>query len=255
MVIKLKINEQLLQKELKSFEKKLEKEILDSVKKLAKNTHEYIKNLAEKELKNTKDIYIKNLKGPEELSPGVHIITLTTGASFIETGKGFDMKPGLLKNAKQSKKTGIRYQVIPFKQDSADIYGSENKTASERSKKISEIIRKELKKREIPFEKIEYEKNNIRKPRLGKLHEFNVIEKIEKEKQILHKINIYQSSKEKGSVRRDILVFKTVTDSPKQKNKWIYPDKEGKKFFEKAEKFAINEWENKILPEILKKWQ
>ena len=70
---------------------------------------------------------------------------------------------------------------------------------------------------------------------------------------MLHRITIYQSLIDKAktssikNVSRDIFTFRTVTNSPEQKNKWIYPDKQGKNFFDQAEDFVIKEWKNNFL--------
>lgn len=258
--LKLSVTDKKLDKELDLFEKKLEIELLNSTRELATNTYEYIKKTAFKELKYTRDLYLKNLNLPQEVSNNVYIITLNKGAEFIETGEGFDMKPGLLKNAQHGSKSGYDYKVIPFK------HNRNSSSASEYAKEISKKIRNELKRRKILIEKLEMRKisesrkRSAKVPKLGKVGQLNFIEKDNKKSsRTLHKISIYQNLIYKGrnlsirNVSRDIFTFRTVTNNPNQKDKWLYPDKEGKNLFEKAEKFVIKEWENKILPKLLKK--
>lgn len=246
-----------IDKELDLFEKKLEIELLNSTRELANSTYEYIKRMAFKELKYTRDLYLKNLNIPQQISKGLYVITLNEKANFIENGEGFDMKPGLLKNAKHSSKTGYDYKIIPFK------HNRNSPSASDRAREISRKIRNEMKKKKILIEKLEMQRSSERNkkiPKLGKVARLDFIEKETKRNaKTLHKINVYQNliNKSKNlsirNVKRDIFTFRTVTNSPDQKNKWLYPNKEGRNFFEKAEKFVIKEWENKILPRLLKK--
>ena len=252
--MKLSASNKMLDRELNSFEKILEREILNSTRELAKNTYEYIKKLASQELEGTKDLYISNLIYPQEISPGLHIIILRDGADFIETGLGFDMKPGLLKNAERSEKTGFNYKVIPFK------HNQNSPSASAHAKEVSKKIRSELRKKKIPIKKLEMTKTSGGRkksprevPKTGRVAQLNFIEENNKKTgRTLHKISVYQNVIDKAkrvtpkNISRDIFTFRTVTDDPKQADKWLYPDKKGKMFFEKAEKFVLKEWENKI---------
>ncbi len=57
-----------------------------------------------------------------------------------------------------------------------------------------------------------------------------------------------------GNVRRDIMTFRTVSNGPASEGKWIHPGTKRHKFLDRAEIWAMEEWETKILPEILDKY-
>ena len=159
-----------------------------------------------------------------------------------------------------------KYRIIPFKYD---------RGPSSNSRSTNEVIsymRQELKKQEpkdsfnakgqsnksVPFKAIEYDKNGNAK--LGKLHEFDFGNLNGRMKNPgrgntpkLSGLHIYQSMKN-GNVKRDIVTFRTVTSGDASKDKWFYPAKDGIKLLDEAQQWALNEWEQKILPEILKKW-
>ena len=254
------LSDKSLERELNNFEKNLERELVICTRELAQKTYEYIRTLATKELKWSREIYIKNINFPQEVSPGVYVISLKSGANFIETGEGFDMKPGLLKNSKHSASSGFDYKIIPFK------HNRNSPSASAYAREISTKIRKELTRKKILIKKIEMAQSSIKNrkkrsvPKTGKVEELTYLEKDNKRVgKMLHKISIYQNliNKAKNSsiknVSRDIFTFRTVTNSPEQKNKWIYPDKQGKNFFDQAEDFVIKEWKNNFLPRIIRK--
>jgi hypothetical protein len=67
-------------------------------------------------------------------------------------------------------------------------------------------------------------------------------------------LNIYQTKQKDGSVKRSITTFRTVTDKENQKDKWIHPSVPAKNFFLEAKSWAETEWETKILPAMLEKY-
>jgi hypothetical protein len=123
-------------------------------------------------------------------------------------------------------------------------------------------IRAKLKKEGVPFKKIEKDANGS--PRIGKLHTFDFSKgrSGREGNPDLKGVSIYQTLTKTGNVRRDIMTFRTVSSGPASQGKWIHPgyphdrteDGHGWKFLDRAEKWAWNEWESKILPEILSKY-
>lgn len=249
MSLKINIDAAALAKEFKEFVAEVEKDIKKGVANLATITHAKVKEMAASELKSSREDFMNSLSF-EEIADGVWIVSVDAKALWIEEGipSDFDMKPGLLKEGKPSKNGG-KYRIVPFEHTNAPSQMTQS------AKDIVENLRTELKKQKVPFKKIEYGADG--KPRLGKLHSLNLPSDIpgKGNTPALKGVSIYQTATKGGNIRRDILTFRTVTDSPSSAGKWIHPGLEAKKFLDRAADWAIKEWEAKILPEILDKWK
>jgi len=234
---------------LEQFRKEMQKDINEAVGQLAKMTEVKILELAENGLHTTFDVYKANLSSSNP-SDGVYVITLDQKAMWIEEGlpPDFDLKDGLLKNAKVSK-AGYRYAVVPFKH---------NKGPSKNTPKAQDLVnqvKKVLRQENIPFKQIE--KNANGSPRLGLLHKIDIDSKKPTAKAstpALQGLRIYQNQDEKGKVTKGIYTFRTATDSPAGKDKFKHPGLEAKLFMDQAYTWMLSAWENEILPELLKKW-
>lgn len=248
MALKVEIDIEKIVNEFKKFELELTQELTAAVSGLASMTHARVIEEADQELKSNRELFKDNCKF-EQIGPSLWSITILDPALFIEDGieNDFDMKPGLLKNAKTSA-NGNRYKIIPFD------HGAAPSTMGGYAKQISKEIRSKLKKENVNFKKIEL--NNDGSPKLGKLHSFDFGGEVpgKGNTPIMQGISIYQSAKG-GNVRRDILTFRTVTSGPASNGKWHHPGLKGKKFLEAAQAWALNEWETSILPPILEKWR
>lgn len=269
--LKININVEAIAAQFKEYAAEMERSLNEGVKALAAQTHAHVAEEAAQTLKSSLKTFQDNL-GFEEVSPGVWVVSIAEDALWIEEGiePGKDMKPDLLKNA-MAGKSG-RYQVIPFdpkknpaagvgvgpmptgpKQNQATI----NQQLKDGLKMINKEGRAAAKKdggqwNNVNLRKIEKDENGS--PRIGKLHEFDLtsINPTAKAKHpALKGLTIYQSKDDKGNVRRDVLTFRTVSDNSPA-DSWRHPGFQAKKFLDEAEMWAMNEWENKILPEILK---
>lgn len=234
---------------LEEFRKDLQKDLNKSIQHLTDMTFEKTLEFAEKGLHSTFSIYKANLTS-KKVENGVYVISLDQKALWIEEGlpENFDMKPGLLKDAKTSKE-GHRYAVVPF---------LHNKRPSENTPKAQDLvdqIKKVLRQENIPFQKIEKDKNGS--PRLGLLHKIDIDSDKPTAKAstpALKGLRIYQNKDEKGKVSRGIYTFRTVTDGPKGANKFFHPGLDAKLFMDKALEWAEQTFERELLPELLKKW-
>ena len=247
MPLKLQINPEDISARFGEFAKEVASDIRRAVRELATLTRAQIHLEVQSELHSTRQIYLDNLSDVTEKSPGVWVITLDEGAMFIEEGieANKDMKPDLLK--------GKKYRVIPFKYDTkpSDTSPSTNMLVTE--------IKKKLRSEKIPFKSIEYNKDGS--PKTGKLHDLKWGTQIPGGSRIpgkgntaqLKGLSIYQSMKG-GNIRRDILTFRTVSSGPASEGKWIHPGLKAKKFMDKAFDEAMQQWETRILPEIMEKW-
>ena len=246
MDIKIKIDASAIAKEFKEFQKEVEADLKKGVASLASITHAKVAEMAQQELKSSRKQFMDSLHF-EEVDDGIWVVSVDAKAFWIEEGisPNFDMKPGLLKNAQTNKKGG-KYKVVPFEHSKAP------SQLTPKARAIVNEIRTNLKKENVPFKGIE--RNADGSPRIGKLHSFDwTSDKPGRgNTPVLHGVSIYQSIKG-GNVRRDILTFRTVTD--KQTDKWIHPGLKAKKFLDRAADWAVKEWEDKILPDILNKWK
>lgn len=250
MALKINIDTGALASAFKELALEVEQDLNAGVQSLALQAHAKVAEMARDELKTSRQQLTDNL-GFEEIAPGVWSVSIDEKAFWIEEGinANTDMKPGLLKNPDGTSKEGYKYKVIPFHYDKAP------SSTPPATQNLVNLIKQHLKDNKVPFKKIE--KNDNGSPKLGKLHEFNIKSAIpgKGNTPALQGLHIYQTLNKKGKVQRDILTFRTVSENPSNAHKWIHPGTEAKHFLDKASEWAINEWENRILPEVMNKWK
>lgn len=243
----------------------IDKASKDALKRLALATHAHIVEEAKTKLQSVREQYIGALDIQKQ-TDSMWIITLDKPAMWIEEGlpPNFDMLPGLLRSpkAKQSKK-GTRYMIIPFQH---------NKKPTQQTQAQSDLtstIKQELKKRKIPYGKIETGEDG--KPKTGLLHKFDIMHKPTKTHEgpgqghgavgdvrqghtaipFLQGIRIYQKEVKnpktgKSSTQRSVMTFRVASSSQIGKGMWQHPGYVAKHFFEEAQKWAMNEWETQM---------
>lgn len=247
--LKINIDAASLAKQFKELAAEVEQDIRKGVQNLAAITHAKVAEMANAELKTSRKEFTDAL-GFEEIADGVWVVSVDQSGLWIEEGiePGHDMKPDLLKNATKTSKEGNSYRSIPFEHSKAP------SQLTQSSQNIVNLLKSELKKEKIPFKKIE--KNSDGSPRIGKLHSKNFDSPIpgKGNTPALKGVSIYQTKTKTGSIRRDILTFRTVSEGPRSAGKWIHPGKEPRHFLERAEEWALKTWEMDILPEILSKY-
>lgn len=255
MSLKFNIDANAIAEQFKAFKLEVEQDLNKAVANLAAITDAKVKEMANQELHTSRQEFMDSL-GFEEVSPGVWIISVDESGLFVEEGidANKDMKPGLLAKDFKVSKDGNRYKAIPFD------YGAPPSTQSPSTMQIVSYLRQQLKKEAIPFKKIE--RNTDGSPKVGKLHEFDFGNPRgtmggpgKGNTPVLNGLSIYQTVTKTGNVRRDILTFRTVSSGPGSQGKWHHPGLEAKKFLDRALDWAMKEWEEKILPEVMKKWR
>lgn len=244
--LKFEIDAEAIAKEFAEFALEVEQDLNTAVANLAAITNAKVKEMAQKELHSTRQKYIDALSFAE-ISPGLWVVSLDESALWIEEGlPEHDMRPDLLKNAKMSK-NGIQYKVIPFNHSVAP------STLTQPAQEAQAFIKANLKKQGIPFKKIEV--NADGSPKVGKLHSnlnFGGGTQGKGTSQRGDGVNIYQNKTASGSIRRDVMTFRTVTS--KSDGKWQYPGLDPKLFLDRAYEEALSLWESEILPDVLKRW-
>lgn len=255
MSLKFNIDAAAIASQFKEFALEVELDLQKAVANLAAITDAKVKEMASQELKSSRKPFMDSL-GFEEVAPGVWVISVSEDGMWVEEGieANKDMKPGLLAEGFKTSKNGNKYKVIPFD------YGQAPSQMTPSTQAIVSYLKQNLKKENVPFKKIE--RNADGSPKVGKLHEFNFGNPGGRmggpgkgNTPVLNGLSIYQSVTKSGNVRRDILTFRTVSSGPGSAGKWHHPGLEPKKFLDRALDWAMAQWEEKILPEVLDKWK
>ena len=249
MALKYEINADEILAAFSQFKDEAQKAMEESFEKMVFDAYADVVKQASTLSSATNKIYMEALQQPHDVTPHVWVIALDEKALWIEEGieANKDMKPGLLKGAK--------YKVIPFRYDKKPSANTPMTQAL-----VSEINQK-LRKHDLSISKIE--KDAAGSPKQGLLHEFDMsgkgrhvswVKRRSDETHPLTRLRIYQNTDKQGNTRRDAMVFRTVTSGPASAGKFIHPGYAAKNFMDKAMDKAINEWENRVLPEIFAKW-
>lgn len=227
-----------------------------AVASLATQTHAKILEMAQQELRSTRQIYVDNLTLKQENS-NVWLVVLDDPAMFIEDGRpAGSMVDDLLRNNAKISKSGKKYKVIPLKKNTPPTSTpisqmSLRETLASELKKISKI-RKQHGQEGISMTKIERHVDGT--PKIGNLHRFDIRSgKVGVSgKDYLHGITVSQKMNKDGGVDRFIGTFRVVTEDHKAQGRWFHPGLAPKDFFERATRWAEQEWDSKIYPEIIK---
>jgi len=232
----------------------LKKEVETTVKEaaggLAASTHAKLLELASTELGSLSTKYKDSITF-EQLEEGLWIVNLDAKAVWIEDGRKSGFQEELLsgKSSKRNKK-GERYAVIPFEHSKPP---SQQSTSA---KALTDQIRDYLKKNNINYKKIE--NNADGSPKLGLVKRFNVESaklKPNHKDSPLQGVSIYQRiDKKTGKVQRDTLTFRIISESMRGTGKWEHPGMQGAHLMIKTLAWAEYEWETKILPAIMEKF-
>lgn len=251
-------------------EPKVRQVLRDAARDLSHQTHAHIAEEVNQKLHSTRDKYQKALK-IDEVDDETFLITLDRSAMWIEEGLGeHEMIDDLLKSPKtKTAKDGSRYLAVPFQHNK----GPTSQTPAQTD--LTNTLRAELKRRNIPYGKLEMGANG---PKLGLLHKFDIMRMPTKTQEgpgmgkgplgavrqgptgipFLQHIRIYQKQivdpeTNKSRVVKNIMTFRMVSSKHKGSGRWVHPGLEAKHFFEEAQKWAENQWETRIVPDIMKR--
>lgn len=228
------------------------------VKSLQASVHAHVLEEANVKLHSRREQFVEALK-VEQIDDNTWVMTIPAKVRWIEDGlpEG-SMLPALLRSAKaKTSKDGHRYVIVPFKHNSVSRRQGSSPSA-QMATKLNKMIRSELKKRGVGYQKIDRNANGS--PKLGLLHSFDFggPKKAHWTSPALDGIRIYQSEvtdkKGKKSIQRDVMTFR-VASSKHFGLKWERPAMEGMGFLQSAHAFAVREWEQNILPSIIQKHQ
>jgi hypothetical protein len=248
--LKFSINSEEIAAMFGDLKKEVEEALNKGVEKLAAMTHAKVAELASENLGSTRKKYLDALDF-KEVSPNVWVVSLDESALFIEDGrKSGSMIDDLLRNGAKVSKDGNRYRAIPFE------HSKPKSQQGPKARDLTNQIRSALKSENIPYKKIEY--NADGSPRVGKLHSLNIPSAKPSAKAshpALSGVTIYQTKTASGSVRRDIMTFRIVSDKQKEEGKWFHPGLEAKNFMDKAFNEMVEIFEREIMPQILETYK
>lgn len=248
--LKIKLDTTSLANTLKEYAAEVEQDINKGVARLAAQTKAHVLMDAGAELSSPTYKTFSSSVGIDDIAPGIWVVSIDEKGLWVEEGiePNTDMKPGLLKNATKTSKSGFKFRSIPFAKDKSKA------SSTGYEFQLREQVKSALKKEGIPFKKIEKGPNG--KPLEGLIHKKNFGGELpgKGNTPVLQGVSIYQTVTKTGNVRRDILTFRTVSGGPKSAGKWFHPGYEAKKFLDKAQAWAEKEWEQTFIPEILAKW-
>lgn len=241
---------------------------------LSMQTHAHVLEKVQNSLHSSREIYVNALHY-NMVNEGTYVISLDRAAWWIEDGiqPGTEMIDWLLRQASPNSKPpkmskeGNLYRVIPFMHNK----GATSQTPTQNL--LKETIRKELRSRGIPYGNLELDPSG--KPKIGKLHSFDIMNKPLKTAHgvgqgwgdigkprigatgipFLQGVTIYQRAYKDAAgndkVRKDIMTFRVVSSKHKGTGRWVHPGFEPKEFLKEGYEWAKKEWDDKYVPQIL----
>jgi hypothetical protein len=254
---------------VKGFDKAVHKAMNDAARDLTAQTHAHILEEVQAKLHSTRQKYVDALSY-KQVDTDTWVIELGKEAMFIEEGikPNTDMLDALLKSPKaKTAKDGSRYIVVPFEHKK----GSTSQTPAQST--LTNTIKSEMKKRKIPYGKLETGADG--KPKTGLLHSFDIMKQpiktapgagsghgpIGQVKQgptgipHLQGVRVYQTKVKdkqgKESVKKSIMTFRVASSKMKGQGRWVHPGLEAKKFLDEAAEWALKEFEGRIRDQIL----
>jgi len=230
--------------------KEVEAAIEQAVKTSSAMTYAKANELAAEKLRSRRKDY-QDALSYEEVAPGIWVVSLDESAFWIEEGKtAGSMVDDLLRKNPKVSKDGTRYKVIPFD------HGKAPSQQTNKAKEITALVKKELKALKVPFKKVEY--NSDGSPKLGRVFSKNIASDRPTSKAkfpALSGLTITQRKLESGKIKRDVMTFRIVTDRHKEEGLWFHPGMPGVKIIDEVFAWINQEFDSKILPEVLERFR
>lgn len=250
-------------KELKSLEKNfqssLESSLDDASKSLSAMAYAKATELAQEKLHSRRQMFLDALSLYEE--DGIQVLALAASARWIDDGQSAHNQLDYLLTSPKAKlaKDGSKYLIVPFEHDSNVPSSSQPMVAA---------VKRELKKRKIPFKKIE--RDHAGRPLLGRLHSFDINNRPLKTKQgpgqghgplggvrqgisgipFLQGVSVYQRNTDAG-VKKSSMTFRVASSKQYATGEWKHPGNDPVLIIDEVYKWAQQTFENEIIPQIL----
>lgn len=228
--------------------------VSEAVAQTAQDAYQQAKVYALSRLDTTAMQYANALEF-NQLAPGVYSVGLREEAQHLEEGySGFDMKPGLLKNAKKVSKLGFKYRSIPMEQK------GKGKPGTTRGSMLSDLkslrkafgdkgITKDATGKAILGKTLAFNRNSVGRWSASGVGAAQLPVKDIPQAPIhenLSGVVKYQFQYKSGKVGSQFVVFRTVSQNPNAKGKWRHPGFDGVKAFPDLEQWVIRQLEAKL---------
>jgi hypothetical protein len=245
---------------------RLETALKNAAQQLAMQSHAHLMEEVNQKLHSTRQKYVDAVSF-SQVDDTTWMISLDKSAMWIEEGMPeHSMLEGMLKSPKAKlAKDGSRYLVVPFQHNK----GPTSQTSA--AQDLTATVKKELKKREIPYNKIERGPDG--KAKLGLLHSFDITKEPVKTHDgpgqghggvgdvrqgttgipFLQSVRVYQRQMKNGSVNRGIMTFRVASSKHKGSGKWVHPGIQARKFFDETQEWALKTWDT-MREEIIKEF-
>lgn len=231
----------------KGFEAELKNSVQEAARDLSAMVHAKAVELSGERLHSRRELFVNALSMREE--DGAFILALDASANWVEDGVSpHNLLENLLKSPKAKRAAdGSTYLVIPFEHGPGK--GATNTPAS--TLDLVNTVKAEMKRRKIPMS---IERDDQGRPKLGRLHKFDVTSGPDKTHQgpgqgwgpvgspkqgpnarqkvgggpggggtpFLQGVNVFQSAVEGGGVKKSIMTFR-VASSKHEAPRWDTP--------------------------------
>jgi hypothetical protein len=247
-----------------------EKALNEASRDVAAMVYAKAKELAAERLNSRRDMFVEGLT-LYPVNDDVWIVELDAKVRWIDDGvPEHSMLDDLLKSPKaKTAKDGSKYVVVPFNHGPGK--GPTNSTQAQQD--LTSTIKTEMKRRKIPFGKIE--KGEDGSPKIGKLHSFDIMNAPNKTHEgpgqgkgpvgsarqgptgipFLQGVNVYQSKVKdkagKESVKKSIMTFRVASSKHKSEGRWEHPGLDPVNILDDAMAEAMEEFEKEIAPGLI----
>lgn len=233
---------------------------------LTKMTEAHIKEQASKKLHSRRQLFIDSLS-TQQVGDDTWLVVLNAKAVWIDEGMpAHNMLDDLLRSKKAKRaKDGSTYVVVPFNHGPGK--GPASTTPAQQD--LIGTIKSEMKRRGIPFGGIEKDASGADK--LGKLHSFDVTKLPKKVTEgpgqghgpvgevrqgptgipFLQGVSVYQKKGADGKTKKSIMTFRVASSKHRGQGRWDHPGLEAMNFMEDAVKWAQEQWDKEIAPQVL----
>lgn len=280
--LELRLDLGALERLPKELQDRLQGKLQKAAQLLATQAHAHVVEQAQAKLKARREKFLENLRF-EQIGPNVWGVIVDQKGRWIEDGMPeHNMLDDLLKSKKaKTAKDGSKYLVIPFKHSGPP----SRKTKFQSS--LTSTIKAEMKRRDIPYGKIERDESG--KPKEGLLHKMDLAgpafhnppaghagppgrptqahprpagQEGPGGRPFLWGVRVYQrpNVNPDGSPRlskrgiqgasRDIMTFRVASSKQRGTGAWDHPGLEAMNFLDEAFDWARKEWETRILPDL-----
>lgn len=229
--------------DLLKLEGKLGKAVDKAERDLAAMTYAHLVEEARHKLHSTYSFFVEHLTY-EQNEEGGWVVKLDGQAAWLDVGApARDMLNDILK--------GRNAVVVPF------LHNKRPQDQTPAQQNLTDTIRRELKKFNVPYKDLETDKNG--QPKTGLLHKFDISKGPKSPhtgKHFLEGINIYQNKvhnkkTDKLEMHRSIFTFRTASKSQEGKGMWHHPGFPATNLFAEAERWAQDRFDKIVLPQIM----